>query len=201
MVIYAERPGMRVKQITGDLALVLWCWFAVRMGQAVHELIERLAAPGRALQHAGGRFAGSLDRASEIAGDVPFAGDVLRAPFVAVADAGRQIESAGRAQEAAVETMAVWIAVGVAVLAILLVASRYVPWRVRRVRDATAARRLRGHEAGIRILAYRAAANRGLDVLARVVEEPQAQVPPDEWIALARLELEALGLEAPRAVP
>lgn len=195
MVLYAERPGMRVMQIAGDIGLVVWCWMSLRVARGVQDLIGRLAAPGRAIEDAGGRFAGSLERASEVAGEVPLAGDLLRAPFVAIADAGRDLESAGRTQQAAVETMAFWFALGVGLLLAMLIISRYVPWRVRLVRDASAARRLREHDAGIRILAYRAAATRRLDVLARAVEAPSG-VPPDEWRALAALELEALGLES-----
>ena len=48
MKLYAEVTGVRVRQILFDVALVLWVYVWVRIGMRVHDLVEALAAPGRA---------------------------------------------------------------------------------------------------------------------------------------------------------
>jgi hypothetical protein len=128
---------------------------------------------------------------------VPVVGDELAAPFEALGSAGGSVVGAGQAAQDAVGTLATVLAVVLVVLPVGWLLLRWLPWRVRWVRAAGAARRLAVADPAV--LAARALATAPLGRL--------ADLPPgtaDAWRAgdpaatraLAAVELDRLGLPA-----
>ncbi len=47
MKLYAETPGRRTSQIVTDLLAVAWVLLWVKVALVVHDLVQRLGAPGQ----------------------------------------------------------------------------------------------------------------------------------------------------------
>lgn len=201
MKLYAEAPGRHSRQILLDALVLLWMLLWVKVASVVHGLVERLAAPGRALEDAGGRLSDSLGEAARKAGDVPVAGDSLRKPLASAADAAHGLAAAGGAQQVAVNRLALALAVVVALAPILAVLVRYLPDRLRWIRAASAADQLRASSSDLDLFAIRALAHRPLSELARIGPDPAGaylRQEPGVTAELAELELRAIGLTADR---
>ena len=197
MRIYAQTPLYRARQLLGDLFLLGWCIAWVLIAVFLHGLVSELAGPGRLLEDAGRGLTDSMSDVSEAVGDVPVAGDALQAPFDLVGGVGDQIRDAGQSEQAAVATLAFWLAIVIAVLPIVWAAFRWLPGRLRWIREAAAARRVIDD---VELFALRALINRSLNELAKLGPAPAtAWKSGDKAIvlALAELELSALGLRPP----
>lgn len=196
MKLYAEVGSFRTRQILLDTAVALWVIVWVRIGFRVHELVAKLAGPGREMEDAGNSFAGSLDSVSRQVPDLPFIGGALRQPFEAAAGAGRALESAGQSHQQVVATLAVWLGVLLAAIPILYIAIKFLPGRLTWVREASAATRLRIDQEDLQLFALRAIATRPLHELQRACPDPAAAFARKDYAPLADLELRALGLTA-----
>ncbi|MGW9074443.1 hypothetical protein ACWGQT_34080, partial [Streptomyces yangpuensis] len=95
MLLYAQTPARRNRQILADLIAVLLIAVAVRFALAVHETIMLLAEPGRKVESSGDSLAAALDDAGETASRVPLVGDLLQTPFRSASDAGSGLADAG----------------------------------------------------------------------------------------------------------
>ena len=191
---YAEQGPLRVRQQALDLAVLVWCYVFLRLGQAVHENVLRLQEPGRQLQSAGTDLAGGLGSAAERVGGTPLVGDALRDPLDAASRASRALSDAGAAGQDAVGTLALVLGLVVALIPVAYVLSRWLPHRLAYAREAAAAVRLRGDT---ELLALRAAATLPMHRLARLGDEPVGRWrrgEPGAGEALAELELATLGL-------
>ncbi|MBA3410996.1 MAG: hypothetical protein H0U15_09205 [Geodermatophilaceae bacterium] len=136
---------------------------------------------------------------SAAVGDVPIAGDALQAPFDLAGGVGDGLREAGQTQQDVVATLAFWLALVIAVLPIGWALFRWLPSRVWWIREASAARRM---IYDVELFALRALVNRPLRELASVGPAPAAALRSGEntmILALARLELAALGLRPPVA--
>lgn len=203
MKLYADVPGHRARQLTGDLLVVVWVWLWVRLAFVVRDATLALAAPGEQIEEAGSGLAGKLRDAGSSVGDVPLVGDQARAPFDGAGDAADRIAAAGSAQVEAVETLAFWLGLCVGAIPILVVAAVYLPQRWRFVREATAGQRYVDSAADVDLFALRAMTRQPLHRLARISDDPvRAWQEGDRDVvrALARLELRDTGLELPRQV-
>jgi hypothetical protein len=194
MKLYAELPRYRAGQLARDFVTLLWIALWVRIGFRIHELVGALAGPGRIVEGAGTDLVRSAEEASRGLADVPVVGGALRVPFEAIAAAGRTLHAAGSTQQDVVATLALWLGACVAVIPIGYVLLKYVPDRVRWVREATAAQRIRLDADDLRIFALRAAVNRPLWELRAATPDPGGALAAGDYEALARLELHALGL-------
>jgi hypothetical protein len=195
MTWYAETSDLRRRQQAADVAVVLWVLLWLWWARGVHRAVERLGAPGEELRQAGDGLSGGLSGAAERAGSIPGVGGGLRAPLDAAAGAGDLLSRAGTAQEDAVGTLALLLALLTAGLPIAWALSRWLPDRLRWKRTATAARRLRGD---VDLLALRAAAHAPLPELARLGPDPVSRWQAGDADAgrqLAALELRRLGIE------
>lgn len=198
MKLYAEAPRFRNRQIAQDLALVVWAWVWVRIGFHVRDLVDRLAQPGRAVERAGDGFSSTLrDIGTKIA-EVPLVGETLRAPFTAAGDAGTALESAGIRQQEVVHSLALWLGVLLALIPISYVLYKYLPDRLRWVREASAADALRIGSDDLQLFAIRAVARQPLYELRRVCADPAAALQNGDYEPLARLELASMGLDTSR---
>ena len=195
MKLYAELPYVRVRQLAADVGTSLWIFVWVAVGSVTHDLVMELAAPGVSLEEAGARLADELRSAGDAAGSVPALGETLRAPFVAAGDAARAIERAGVAQQEAVADVALWLGFLLAAIPILYVLWRYLPWRTRWIRDASAASRLKIDAEDLELFALRAVATRPLHELRRATPDPARALATRDFEPLAALELRALGLK------
>jgi hypothetical protein len=193
---YAETSGLRTRQVLADVVVALWVLLWLAVGRAVHQAVQRLAAPGVELEQAGTGLSAGLRGAGGRVDDVPGIGGGLRAPLDAAAGAGDVLARAGVAQQEAVGTLALLLALVVGGLPVLWAIGRWLPGRWRWRREATAARRLRGD---VDLLALRAATSAPLPVLAALGREPVTRWRAgDDAVgrALAALELRRLGLRA-----
>jgi hypothetical protein len=103
-----------------------------------------------------------------------------------------------------VERAAFWLAFTVIVVPIGLASSRYVPARVRFVRESSAGQRMLNTRADLELFATRALAHQPLHLLARISPDPAGAVRRQEWPvihALADLELRVSGLRMPPLQP
>jgi hypothetical protein len=194
MKLYAESPGVRTRQILLDTGMALWIVLWVKVGQGVYHAVERLRGAGRTMEAAGQGFAEKLDGVARTIGRTPVVGDRLRDPFTGAADAGRTLQRAGVAQDHATHTVALWLGILLALIPILYLLVRWLPPRVRWVREATAVARLRIDAPDLELFALRAVVRRPLWELQRACADPAAALATRDFEPLARLELAALGL-------
>jgi hypothetical protein len=195
--IYADRPAAAARQIVTDLLVVVWVYAWIRAAMWLHDLIEKLAAPGRTLEGAGSGLADNLADAGGKVGRVPIVGDELTAPFNKAADAARALADAGRQSRELVGEIALWTSLGLLLFPLGIVLLGWLPLRIRWMRRATAAARLRALPTGRDLLALRALATQPLLALARIDPDVAAKwraEDPSTVDALAALELRRLGL-------
>jgi hypothetical protein len=199
--IYADRPATVLRQLLTDALVVVWVYLWIKAAMWLHDLVQKLATPGRKLEEAGSGIADNLADAGGKVGRVPIVGDELTAPFTKAADAARSVAEAGRDQQALVDDLALWLSISVAVFPLALVLLVWLPLRVRWIRRAGAAAALRGGAAGRDLLALRALATQPLRRLAKIdpdVATRWREEDPSTVDALAALELRSLGLRTPR---
>ncbi|MGY1643061.1 hypothetical protein ACI782_18300 [Geodermatophilus sp. SYSU D00703] len=195
MPLYAARPGLRARQLAADLGLVAWVVAWAVVARVVHGAVLVLAEPGRAVEDLGSSVAGNMASAADVAGDVPVVGDELARPFDALGSAGTSVGGAGQAAQDAVGTLAAVLGVVLVVLPVGWLLLRWLPWRLGWAREARAARGLDPE-----VLAARALATAPLSRLAALPAGTAAAWRAgdgDATRALARLELERLGLATP----
>jgi hypothetical protein len=191
---YAETGPLRTRQLLTDAAVGVWVLLWIAIGSALHGAVRGLAAPGRELEEAGDGLAGGLGRAAERTDDLPVVGGGLSAPLDVAAGAGEALARAGSAQQDAVGTLALVLALLLAGIPIAWALQRWLPARAGWARQATAAVRLRDD---VELFALRAAAHRPLHELARLGPDPVGRWrrgEPGAAEALAALELRAQGL-------
>lgn len=200
MALYAQTPWRRTRQLVGDLLVILWVVAWVRVGLWVHEVVGRLAAPGRTLEDAGSSLSDSLGSAGDTVARVPLVGDDVRAPFDSAGGAADSIARAGVEVQEGAAQLALVLGVLVAAVPVLLVVGAWLRARVRFVRRARAAARILDSAADLDLFALRALATQPVRALARVSDDPAnawRRGDPDVVRALASLELRSLGLRAP----
>jgi hypothetical protein len=200
MRLYARRPALRMRQLGADAGLLIWTVAWALLAHAVHGAVLVLAEPGRAVQRLGGSVAGSMASAARAAGRVPAVGDELAGPLRSLGRAGTSVGGTGQDVQSAVSTVAAALAVTLVVLPVGWLLVRWLPWRLRWTREATAAGRLLAGTPDLELLAARAVATAPLARLAGLPEGTGAAWragDPAAVRALAALEAERLGLGLP----
>lgn len=197
MRIYADHRPKAMRQAVGDCALLVWVAAWARIGVHLTALVERLGGPGRTLASAGTRLEDGLQGAAGGIGRLPIVGGGLEGVFSDTAGAGAALRDAGTEQAAVAHQLAVALGLVVAGLAITWALSRYLPGRLRWIREAGAASALVGGAIDLRLFALRAVANRPLAELRRVSADPGADLAAGRFERLAALELVELGLRPP----
>lgn len=203
MKLYADLAPHRARQVIGDLGLVCWVVLWIWLANVVHDATMKLAVPGREIEEAGSDMADRLRDAGSRVSDIPLIGEGASTPFDGAGSSADRIAEAGRAQVEAVETLAFWLGLTVALIPILIALLVYVPLRIRFIQRATAGQKFLDSAADLDLFALRAMANQPLHVLAKVSPDPAAA-----WRAqdagvvrrLAALELKDAGLHPPRTL-
>lgn len=201
MKLYADIPSRLLRQLVTDALFVVWLVAWVGIGVVIHDGTLALAAPGEQVESSAGSLEDSMAEAADVLGDTPVVGDEAAMPFEKAADAAGALAEAGRSEVEAVEELALWLGVSIALIPILVVAAFYLPGRIRFVREATAGQRFIDSSADEDLFALRAMAHQPMHVLARISDEPVAawRRGDDEVVrALAALEMRSVGLRPRR---
>ncbi|MGZ8744669.1 MAG: hypothetical protein ACXWXO_17255, partial [Nocardioides sp.] len=202
MKLYADSSARFARQIVADCLFLCWVIAWIAIGQAVHDGTMALAEPGRQIESSATSLAESMTDAGDVLEGVPVVGDDAATPFEQASDASESLASAGRAEIEAVETLAFWLGVTLAVIPILVVAVFYVPGRVRFAREATAGQRFIDSAADDELFALRAMTNQPMHVLAGITDDPVGawrRGDQDVIRTLAAVEMRSVGLR-PRPV-
>jgi len=196
--MYADRLPTAIRQLLTDLLVVFWVYAWIRAGIWVNDTVEKLGVPGRKLQEAGTGIAGNLGDIGGKVGRVPLVGDELTAPFNRAADAANSLAEAGRQQQEIVNNLALTMALLIIAVPLSLVLFGWLPLRLRWMRRAAVAVKVRNEPAGQDLLALRALANRPLNELTRLgpdIAQSWRNGDAAAVQALAALELKDLGLK------
>ncbi|AKL70678.1 MULTISPECIES: hypothetical protein [Streptomyces] len=156
MLLYAQTPARRTRQILADLIAVVLIAVAVRFALAVHGAIMMLAEPGRKVESSGEGLASALDDAGATASKVPLVGGLLEKPFQSAADAGTGIADAGQSLQDAVSQLATLVTLALIVVPVVFVLLLWLPLRLRWIRRSATVRRLLDAPGGADLLALRA---------------------------------------------
>lgn len=200
MRLYSDLRGRRELQLLGDLLVAVWVVVWIWLADVVHDAVLALARPGRELEAAGTSMGERLREAGSTVGGIPYVGDDASRPFDGAGSSADQVAAAGRAQVEAVETLAFWLGLAVALVPVLLALALWLPPRIRFVRRATAGQRFLDSAADLDLFALRAMAHQPLHVLAKVSPDPAEawrRKDPEVLRRLAALELKASGLAPP----
>jgi hypothetical protein len=200
--LYADSLPRFATQLLLDFLFVGWVVFWIWLGTVVNDGIETLATPGEKIAVAADDLSGSLADAGDFLGGTPVIGGGVSAPFESAADASTALSDAGDSEARAAERLAFWAGMLVAVLPILYLTPRYVPGRVRFVREATAGTRVLAGEADLSLFAWRAATTQPLHRVVRASTDPIGALERGDEDAvrrLARIELDRLGIATPGA--
>jgi hypothetical protein len=201
MKLYADTSARFTAQLVADVLFVCWIIAWIWIGNVVHDGTVELAGPGHQITSSATGLADSMRGARDALGDLPLVGDSAAAPFDRASDASESLAEAGRAEVRAVQRLAFWLGLSIALIPILVVALRYLPGRLRFVRDAEASQRFVDGPADLELFALRAIAHQPLHVLARVSDDPMTALRERDPVVIARLadlELRESGLTAPR---
>jgi hypothetical protein len=197
--MYADRVPTAVRQLLTDIFIVVWVYLWIRAALWVHEMVLKLGVPGEKLQSSGTSLADNLADAGGKVGRVPLVGDQLVKPFNGAADAARSLADAGRQQQEIVGDVALIMALVVVALPLALVLFGWLPLRLRWMRRAGVASRVRDEPAGRDLLALRALASRPLNQLTKLgpdIAQSWRNGDAAAVDALAALELKDLGLKS-----
>jgi hypothetical protein len=203
MKIYADLPGVGLRQFLTDLIVLAWVAFWIWAAVWVYDRVSNLAAPGRRIESAGEGLADGLSGAGDKVSDVPAVGNGLAEPFDTAARGAESLAAAGRAQQEAVHNLAIALVVLVLVVPLMLVLLGWLPLRVRWIRRATLAATLRGRPSGTDLLALRALTQQPLRRLVAIHPDPATawrDGEPQAMAKLAALELRTLGLRPRRGL-
>jgi hypothetical protein len=196
--MYADRLTTAVRQLLTDIFIVIWVYLWIRAALWAHEMVLKLGVPGEKLQSSGTSLADNLADAGGKVGRVPLVGDQLTKPFNGAADAARSLADAGRQQQEIVGNVALIVALTVVALPLALVLFLWLPLRLRWMRRAGVASRVRNEPAGRDLLALRALASRPLNQLTKLgpdIAQSWRNGDAAAVDALAALELRDLGLK------
>ena len=200
MKLYADAPARFTAQLVGDVLFVCWVLAWVWIGNVVHDGTMDLAGPGHQIIASATGLSDSMRGAGDALGDLPVVGDRASAPFDQASEASASLADAGRTEVRAVERLAFWLGLSIALIPILVVGVLYLPRRARFVRDTGAAQRFVDGPADLEVFALRAIVSQPLHVLARVSDDPMTALRERDRTVIARLadlELRANGLTAP----
>ena len=190
--MYADRVPTAVRQLLTDLFIVIWVYLWIRAALWVHEMVLKLGVPGEKLQSSGTSLADNLADAGGKVDRVPLVGDQLTKPFAGAADAARSLADAGRQQQEIVGDIALIMALVVVALPLALVLFLWLPLRLRWMRRAGVASRVRDQQVP---------ASRPLNELTKLgpdIAQSWRNGDAAAVDALAGLELRDLGLKPSR---
>lgn len=198
---YATRPGRLLAQLLSDIAVVAWIVVWVLVGMAVYSAVATIAEVGRQVQGGATGVSGNLNSAGDSADSIPLVGDTLAKPLRAASAAALDIAGAGQNLDSTASWLAWVLALAVAATPVFIVGMPWLYLRVRFFRRKWTAITLASTSAGEQLLALRALANRPLNKLTAVSDDPAGAWRREDQRAirgLAALELRSAGMRLRR---
>ena len=201
--LWSELPRARSRELLADFSTLIWVVFWSVVAWRLFEFLSSFAEAGRSVQ-AGGQtmVQGGRDLGESLAG-LPLVGgqirDITRDAF---AGAGTPLTAFGTELERFIFVIAAVIALLLALVTLQPWLSRYLPWRlvrVRRVRAAHQAIRTGTDMSDVdtrRMLAMRAVSRLEYADLLEYTPDPLGDWAAGRHDALARAELASQGLDA-----
>ena len=185
---------VRVLDVAAVLWVALWIILALLVGREVRnlrELSDTVVTAGVAVEQTGG-----LVRTLE---NVPFLGGRVSGVADQVEAAGRSAQESGRDSRDSTENLSVLLALCIGLIPTLPLLGLYLPLRWTWTHEARAVRRalrIRPEDPLLtEFLARRAVVNFSYDRLLAVSQQPYRDLEEGRHEALARLELERLGIQ------
>lgn len=194
MKVYAERPQRMVFQLIGDLLLVLWVGGWIWLGLQVHDRLDALRRPAAQVGEASEGLADSLAGTSDQIRSLQFVGEALAAPFDALIGGSQQLAEASGNSQQAIANLADTMVLVTALFPIVFALTLWAFLRLRWMRHATAAARVRATGHGDGLLAAQALASGRLDQIARYATPGNPLDDPLSRRRLAAYQLRRLGL-------
>lgn len=191
MLLYAERPDVRARQVASDVAVPVAVAALVWLGTVLHDIVAALSHPATQVGDAAADVAATLEGVELI----PIVGPVLAGPLGGIAAGSRELQSAAAAQAEQVLSVALIAGLLVAVPPAAWLVWRWLRARIAWSREASAAATLRDRGADLRVLALRATARAPLGtVLAGTTSDPWSDLVEGRAQPLIDQELDRLGL-------
>lgn len=207
LTIYPERWPGRLGRLTSDLLAVLWTAGWTLAGWTLYQLVLALEVVADSITRTGQTFDSWVQAfRNAVPGNVPGLGGALRSLADALQrSAGDPLVQRGMEAHARIEQLAVGLGLFVALLPIVSVTGIYLLWRVRDVRELSAAadfvrlaeRTGRVEEANA-VLAHRAVAALPFRQLMRASADPVGDLAAGRHEALAAAMLRRAGMHALR---
>jgi len=204
VTFWSETPGHRRREVAADVAT--WAWVALWSVVAfrIHAAIASFAEAGHALERGGTAIRDAGTQVGSSLDGLPLvgqgAGEIARRAF---GGAGEPFVFVGGEFVDLISLIARVLAVLVLAVAIVPWLSRYLPWRAARLAElrsaATAVRRRpqgTAHESIERLLASRAIHRMSWAELLVHSRDPLGEFAAGRYSALARAELESVGLRS-----
>ncbi len=192
--LYADDTGLRLRQVAGDAVVLALVWWVVRTARRLSEAISEFGVVADGLDRSGRTVTTAADRASDAVDGIPGVGGALSAPFRTLGGAGDGLVGAGQQVADGVAAVAFWVPALLAGVVLGWVVARYLPGRVRWIREAREVEHLLASPHAAQLLGTRAATTRPLRLLRREVEDPAAALAAGRYSELAAVELRAVGL-------
>ncbi len=185
---------VRILDVVAVLWVALWIVLALLVGREVRnlrELSDTVVTAGVAVEQTGGLV--------RTLGSVPFLGNRVSGVADQVEAAGRSAQESGRDSRDSTENLSVLLALCIGLIPTLPLLGLYLPLRWTWTHEARAVRRaLRARPNDpllTEFLARRAVVNFSYDRLLAVSQQPYRDLEEGRHDALARLELERLGIQ------
>ena len=129
MKIYADRPDRVVRQLLGDVLVVILVYASVRLGMIANDKVAALAGPGQDAEDTARQVDGRMQDAAGQVGDAPLVGGTLAKPFEALAEASAALADSARAYQDTVADVARLTGFVLAGAPILLLLAVWLPAR------------------------------------------------------------------------
>lgn len=202
---WSEVPSQQIREVAADVLTALWVGFWSIFAWNLYLFLAAFAEAGRILKRGGDGIVSAGVQLGDAVRGAPFFGEGAADIAVnAFAGAGEPFRFVGSELEQLLLIIAALLGLLVVAVALVPWLSRYVPWRVerlRRLRSAHKAIRVRprvADEAIAKILAGRAVYNLTYEQLLQHSDDPLGDLAGGRYERLVRAELEASGLRPRR---
>jgi hypothetical protein len=201
--LWSELRVARSKELVADIATIVWVLFWGNVVWRLFQFLSSFAEAGRTIEGGGVSMVQSGRDLGESLAGLPVVGsqarDIARDAF---AGAGRPLTAFGVQLEQFIFVVAIVLALVLAIVTLEPWLSRYLPWRLRRVRRLRAAHRAIRTEPDLadaaveRMLAIRAVSRLDYSTLLEFTPDPLGDWATGRHDRLARAELASVGLRA-----
>ena len=180
---------IRLLDVVAVVWVVLWVGLALLVGREVRnlrDLSDTVITAGVAIEETGGLVRNL--------GSIPFVGNQVSSVADQVEEAGRSAQVSGRDSRDSTENLSVLLALSIALIPTLPLLGLYLPLRWAWTNDARAVKRTPSDPLLVEFLARRAVSNFSYDKLLAASPQPFRDLEEGRYDALARLELDRLGI-------